>query len=217
MKTPENIIVSKEEIATILAPADPCAITQFQGGVYSLKWKGNTVPEDELKAVRANARIEIASQRDMNVETDGVSGYVMLVKVRPERDWVPTWLEIGKKNPWIKDANDPQFDADSFCKCATVEELLENIGRHGWSTGVAFYYGDLCFINQDEGGSEWLVIKQDCAFESFSGKLMAENPEYPLALAIKDVQAATLEQCRELEYAVSRPRNKPVAAQAANG
>ena len=66
------------------------------------------------------------------------------------------WLEIGLRNPWIREACDPPFTRKSFHRCATREELRERIWHGNWCLGQAFYLGDLCFIQQVDGGDEWL-------------------------------------------------------------
>lgn len=121
------------------------------------------------------------------------------VEIVETPSWLETWYGLGMQNPWIREASDPPFDYDSFAPVASVTELEERLLRGGcWSVGVAFYLGDICFINQSEGGDEWLVIKQDTAFESFSGIPMIKSGR--LAEAVECIQRATTEQCRALEY-----------------
>lgn len=77
------------------------------------------------------------------------------VRVIPDRSeelslLIKQWLDIGRKNPWIKTAYDPPFNPDSLCVCYTVDELEERITGTAWSIGTAFVYRDLCFINQIE-------------------------------------------------------------------
>ena len=57
---------------------------------------------------------------------------------------------------------DPPFRIDSsFYGCYTVEELEERIGHGNRSLGTAFYYRDLCLINQIEAAGEWLAIRHE--------------------------------------------------------
>lgn len=37
--------------------------------------------------------------------------------------WVPAWTEIGRANPWVKYACDPQFSEAMFHECADADEL----------------------------------------------------------------------------------------------
>ena len=112
--------------------------------------------------------------------------------------WIETWYRIGRRNPWIREACDPPFTRRSFAECKTLDELRERIGGHCWCTGTAFYLGDLCFINQVEGGSEWLVIRRDVSFESISADLMIEHGTFDGF--VRRAQAATDEQLINLTY-----------------
>jgi len=79
---------------------------------------------------------------------------------------IETWLRIGRSNPWIREAEDPEFTEKSFSKCSSKDEIIERFEHGDWCLGQAFYFQDLCFINQVDGGDEWLVIKDDTQFES---------------------------------------------------
>lgn len=109
-----------------------------------------------------------------------------------------TWYQIGQDNPWIKTAIDPPFTRDSFVGCYSAEELAEQIGHGNWAIGTAFYYRDLCFINQVEGGDEWLTIRHGIAFESMTLSPSIEDGSF--ASLVQRLLAATREQCQRLEY-----------------
>ena len=111
------------------------------------------------------------------------------------RDQIDTWLKIGRENPWIAGAWDPDFSRDSFCEIKTLDELKEVMSRR-WGTGTAFYYKDICFINQDM--SEWLTIRYNRAFESMSMKRIVEAGEFEELMA--RLLTATEEQCIRLKY-----------------
>lgn len=112
-----------------------------------------------------------------------------------------TWIDIGRKNPWIRAASDPVFNSQSFHECASDDELLDKFAHGNWSLGQAFHIGDLCFINQVDGGDEWLTIKQNQAFESISFGTIIARSGRPAAQEILDqIRAATIEQCRSLNY-----------------
>jgi len=97
------------------------------------------------------------------------------VRIVPELDEQlrQTWYQLGRKNPWIKMADDPPFTSASFVGCYSIEELAERIGHGNWCIGTAFYYHDLCFINQVEGGDEWLTIRHGIAPEGPSALFLS--------------------------------------------
>jgi hypothetical protein len=115
--------------------------------------------------------------------------------------WIPTWLKIGKENPWIRQAGDPPFDTRSFYACVHDDELLDKFAHGNWCLGQAFYRGDLCFIQQRNGGDEWLVIKQDVPFESISfGRMVRDHGREAAQTLLDRLRTASVERCRSLEY-----------------
>ena len=111
-------------------------------------------------------------------------------------DKIKTWLSVGLKNFWIRQAVDPPFDRYSFCECQTVGDLVGRLLQGNWSLGMAFFWGDVCCINQVDVGDEWLIIKGDLPFESFTVRHIPDLRE-----RLVSIQAATKEQCKALEYA----------------
>jgi len=103
-------------------------------------------------------------------------------------DLIKTWIKIGRANPWIRQvgsgnpadecAFEKPFGRDYFYKCHTVEELKEKFIHGNWCLGQAFYHQNLCFINQVDGGDEWLTIKDDWAFESITWRRIIEDNEF---------------------------------------
>lgn len=89
-------------------------------------------------------------------------------EITTDNPLIRTWVEIGRENYWIARAYDPEFDENSFYECQSVSQLIEKLEHGNWSVGSAFYYKDLAFINQVDGGDEWKVIRGDKAFESWS-------------------------------------------------
>lgn len=115
--------------------------------------------------------------------------------------WLVDWLQRGKKNLWIREAEDPPFTTSSFHECKTDGELLEKFKHGNWCLGQAFHIGDLCFINQVNGGDEWLTIKGNTPFESISfGHIIERDGIEAAQKVIDDIRAATIEQCKKLEY-----------------
>lgn len=118
-----------------------------------------------------------------------------------EQDLKAAWLAIGQRNHWISRASDPHFTSASFYECASDEELLDKFDHGNWSLGQAFHIGDLCFIQQDNGGDEWLTIKGGLAFESISfGSIIGSKGRGEAQSLLDRIRKATLEQCRKLEY-----------------
>jgi len=115
--------------------------------------------------------------------------------------WIPTWVKLGKKNPWIRPANDPPFNTQSFCECKDETELLDKLAHGNWCLGQAFYLGDLCFVQQVDGGDEWLTIKQDVPFESISfGWIIKDEGRAAAQALLERLRAASVNRCRELDY-----------------
>lgn len=113
-------------------------------------------------------------------------------------DPVATWLVIGEANRWIQRACDPPFTPASFVACADAAELAARLAHGNWCLGQAFFLGDLCFIQQVGGGDEWLVIKQNVAFESAScGHMIAAGT---FADFLSQITAASLYACAKLKY-----------------
>lgn len=122
--------------------------------------------------------------------------------------WLSAWLSIGKRNPWIRHAEDPIFDGRQFAQCKTLEDLAETVAGGCWCVGSAFWCGEICLVNQAIGG-EWLVIKRECSFESFT---VGEGwmSEARLLDNLRAIEAATVEECRALEYGKHRTATEAV-------
>jgi hypothetical protein len=124
----------------------------------------------------------------------------------PDEELLTQWLQIGRENAWIRHADDPPFTRSSFYGCQSVDELEERIGHGNWSLGTAFYYRDLCFINQVDGGDEWLTIRSfregggldSLAFESITFGSFIEDGQFKSL--IERLLRASKEDCRRLTY-----------------
>lgn len=112
------------------------------------------------------------------------------------------WINIGRKNLWIKEANDPPFNEKSFAQCATLGEMVYLILKGNWCLGQAYYWKDICLINQKDGGDEWLVIKGDTAFESFTCAVIGHER---LLSLLEDINDSTEIECKKLEYRKKTP------------
>ncbi len=88
------------------------------------------------------------------------------------------WHEIGMGNPSICAEVDPPFDFTSFYPCLDEEDLKQCFERRCWVVGQAFYLGNLCFIQQRNGGDEWLTIKDGFVTDSISWALLIERGKF---------------------------------------
>jgi hypothetical protein len=114
------------------------------------------------------------------------------------KNLMETWEAIGLVNPWIAQANDPAFSKYLLKRVSTLREL-ELLFEHGnWCLGQGFYFQNLCFINQIDGGDEWLTIKDDYAFESITFRGIIKKGEFEAY--VQRLLNATKEQCINLEY-----------------
>jgi len=124
---------------------------------------------------------------------------------------IEIWIRIGKRNPWVcqvgsKDPRDQcafekPFGEKYFCECRTIDELIETFKQGNWCLGAAFYYKNICFINQIHTGDEWLVIRDKIAFESLSAlAVLKQEGEQGIRNFIEDVLVATRDQLKTLDY-----------------
>lgn len=80
------------------------------------------------------------------------------------------WLRIGRANSWIRAAYDPPLTEASFALCRTVDEVARMVERNNWTVGTAFVLADtdVCMIQQCDGRGEFLMIRGDQAFDSWT-------------------------------------------------
>lgn len=109
--------------------------------------------------------------------------------------WRPTWVEMAQDNYFIGDRLN---DVKQIEVCLTREELRSYFEHGNWATGQGFAYGDLCFIQQQNGGDEYWTIKQGVAFESISwGRVIKAGGFDDL---LNRLVTASLEKCKSLDY-----------------
>ena len=113
-------------------------------------------------------------------------------------DLIAIWEAIGLANPWIAEAHDPPFSKYMLVRVNTLREL-ELIFQYGnWCLGQGYHFRNLCFINQIDGGDEWLTIKDDYAFESITFHRMIKQGEFEPYM--RRLLNATKDQCIDLTY-----------------
>lgn len=120
------------------------------------------------------------------------------------------FVQAARSNPWISEATDPPFSFRSISFLATADDLADVLQAGNWTLGQGFAVGDVCFINQVDGGDEWLVICGSLPFESYTYETPEERDvrkkgegdpaRERLRRFLADVQAATDEQLRTLTY-----------------
>ena len=92
----------------------------------------------------------------------------------------------------------PYINTASLYPCETLEELKAKFEHGNWCLGQGYTYKNFCFIQQINGGDEWLSIKDDFVFESASLGLMIEKGSYDSWM--KRVMSATDKQLKTLKY-----------------
>jgi hypothetical protein len=108
------------------------------------------------------------------------------------------WETIGNRYPSIRNAIDPAFDKKCLVRCNTIEELQAYFIHGNWCVGQGFYYQNLCFINQVEGGDEWLAMKDDYDFESVTFEYIINRGAF--LPYIQDLLSASKEACLKASY-----------------
>lgn len=121
-------------------------------------------------------------------------------------------VTLCQRNCWLKKnglafMDDPCLELDSpygFCEFTELP-MLKLFFEHGnWSIRQGVIYRDLFFCNQVNGGDEWWTCRYDpetgeyFPFESVTMRAFINKDEFETLLA--DMQAATVEQCKKLDY-----------------
>jgi len=119
--------------------------------------------------------------------------------------------KIGMKNGWcsgryaLEDGDyivdEDRLNKNSGSEITDPENLLKFFKHGNWCLGQAVIYKNLCFIQQVNGGDEWLTIKdfdnEAIAFESISFESMDYIEFEDL---ISRLLRATKSQCIHLKY-----------------
>lgn len=121
------------------------------------------------------------------------------------------WLQVAQSNPWISQRGSGNSEDDcaferalelrDFLECTDLDELIYTIKRGNWILGEAFYvkykHDYYCFINQVNGGDEWLTFKNETKFESMTFEYM---PNDTIKEYFERWSTATNEQLKACEY-----------------
>lgn len=128
------------------------------------------------------------------------------------QNFIDMCYKIGMKNGWCSGryamddgdfiVEEDRLNKNSFTVFTDLNKLKEDMSHRNWCLGQAFVYHDLCFMNQVDGGGEWLTIKrfndEAISFESISMHLVIEDGEFEDL--IERLEKATKEQCQTLDY-----------------
>ena len=129
-----------------------------------------------------------------------------------QEEFINACYKIGMQNPWcsgradFEDGNflseEDRLNRNSFTVFTDAGKLKDAFKRGNRCLGEAFVYRDLCFMNQVNGGDEWLTMKgfgdDVLVFESISWIPIIDDGEFDDLL--KRLERATKKQCQELEY-----------------
>jgi len=113
---------------------------------------------------------------------------------------------VCDKNPWLGNYLEyPDFDYGyNFEELASLETLMERMEHGNWGIRTGFLYGGLAFVQQANGGDEWLTLRQTApgeweSFESISMEHILQNRgRYALG---KYVNRLAAEQSLERRFA----------------
>jgi len=119
---------------------------------------------------------------------------------------------IGMKNQWcsgraaMRDGNlimeGDRLNRNSFTVFDNLDKLKEDFEKGNWCLGQAFTYNDLCFIQQVDGGDEWLAMKrfgdEVVSFDSITWMAVIRDGSFESYFA--QLEKATRQQCESRTY-----------------
>lgn len=180
--------------------------------IYEITYYYNYNGKKDYRYENATAsRLEYIKKQVAKAKTNDLDSYYSDLKIL--RDLGPKdtsnlqkWLKIGLRNRWIREAYDPPFTIKSFHECKTIKYLIDRLKRGNYCLGQAFYYKNMCFINQIDGGDEWLVIRDEIPFESWSCRHVIEYcGEEKFKNILARMMNATDDQLKNLDYMKAEP------------
>lgn len=123
------------------------------------------------------------------------------------KELIKIWLKIAQNNPCIRQRgshlvnNDCAFEEPlgegDFVECLSIESLYNELTKANWILGQPFYYKNLCFINQINGGDEFMVIRDNIDFESITAHVYSLEEFKGF---VNSVLKASEEQLLKLDY-----------------
>lgn len=129
-----------------------------------------------------------------------------------ELDFKERAYKLGMKNGWCNgryamDDGDFIVEADrlnknSFSVAEDIDTLNEFFRHGNWCLGQGIIYQNLCFIQQVNGGDEWLTIKnfedEAIAFESITFERIIADGEFNDLIG--RLLKADKQACKKLDY-----------------
>ncbi len=110
-------------------------------------------------------------------------------------------IDACQSNHWLSDWEEyPAYDYDyGFREVKSVEELREVFLEGNWAIRSGVIFGDLAFVQQVNGGDEWLTMKQEegryKVFESVSFQVVLSNRgEQGFSEYLNKLQTETVDQ-----------------------
>jgi len=104
------------------------------------------------------------------------------------------------KNPWLADREYDLSDYRySFREVSGVDELRDVFMHGNWAIRSGYIYKDLAFVQQVDGGDEWLALKKENGkwkdFESISfGHILKHDGEEYFRNYVDRLANSTIEQ-----------------------
>lgn len=136
-------------------------------------------------------------------------------RTEKEKAFALVAYNIGMKNPWasgraaIEDGDfiveDDRLNKKNWAVIDSLSELKAFFKHGNWTLGTGVIYKSLAFIEQTEGGSEWLTIKrwpdgEAFSFDSVSFRLIILNGKDKFENYIHRLLKATKKQARTVTY-----------------
>jgi hypothetical protein len=104
------------------------------------------------------------------------------------------------ENPWLADTEYDLMDYRySFQEASGIDELRDVFNHGNWAIRSGYIYKDLAFVQQVDGGDEWLTLKNENgkwrSFESISfGQILKEHGDEYFSNYMNRLANSTIDQ-----------------------
>lgn len=100
-----------------------------------------------------------------------------------QSDLIPKWVQIATRNDTIKHDSPAPLAEHTIYISISADDFIQFItSRQSHPIGTAICIDDVCFVQQSEDGDNWLVIKEQYAFDSFPLQELARCSDMPAFL-----------------------------------